>query len=443
MRSYKNNLPAQCTAASPSGVSSITTHLWDIIIIIMSHSHVSGRIGDRVYDYKVDFPNIRVPPEPSISTWWSNLFSTPLERHADSYLRSLVRRDALHPREQPSRVIRLPGQTQDFRVLPVRALVQRQQEMAYGRRFKRRRKARKYRKKYGYRGRKKYRRVIKKYKRRRYAKSKKSLKRQRFSVGRIPRDWPPTRLIANFENYSEYDPQGGFVNNVANLNFGALQLGTRVNMAGCAHFTSADAAGTRTAFTAQNPRNWTTISPLYNRAEILSTTFKVRFTNTASSNGFYICAWISDDLDLGNPFQDLSLDTGVAAPWAAVTAANQNTMVRNILLRSRRVKRRIILGGGVGTGKGTMNLKFTINQLRNRIGQKVLHGYKARDVASTISGLSHGMDFTVANALTQNQGVDNKINIVWFPTDHSVTTKFTNVQVQQFSRVLFYDRVHD
>lgn len=258
------------------------------------------------------------------------------------------------------------------------------------------------------------------------------LMHHRDSFGRVGRDWPPTKMLATFENHFEYDPVFKANNLLDFEQF--LQLGTAVDGGGIGRFVSADAAGTRETFTSK-PRNWDILVPHYKRGRVISTSFVVEWEYTASNQGLYICSWISSDLDDTNPLQDLFSNMGNSAPF------NASKGFRDILLQSRRVQKRKIMGTG-STGPGKMlTQRFTVKQDVDRLGNRVDGGRKARTSAGSTTGSLHAMDFNVADLLILNQGMDNKVNIAIFPIDDTVTPVFSNCRIRMYSKVYLYDRV--
>ncbi len=272
---------------------------------------------------------------------------------------------------------------------------------------------------------------------------KKSLMKKRYSVARLPRDWPPSRMIVTFENNFRVDTLGKAANNVSS--YSLWQLSGAPNGASMARYIAGDAAGTRTLFTAQTPRNWTKIVPDYKRGRLMKTSYKftVELPETDDVHAltdWTVFSWFSSDLDTSNPLTALNANSGSAQPWALDQVPI--TSARHILETSRRVKKQIIKAAKNGIGGGQRTFTFTTGYLKDRVGNVVVGGKHARTATNAPGGQNHASDVDVASLLINASGLDNKINIVLTPTRiNTAIFAIQHVAIRRLDTVELYDRV--
>lgn len=265
--------------------------------------------------------------------------------------------------------------------------------------------------------------------------------------GFIGRNWPPTNLTAEFENFMERDVQNtgsGQINDVAE---GILfQFRMTPDMSAWFKWNNGDAAGTRTTLaTATKPRNWDRIISMYTRGRHLSSSILVKLhivpgVAALSELDWYVCCWISSPLDANNPLNVDEGNLGNAAPWTA------NNEFRALLLKSRRVMTKIIRAnrGGGSRNTGTLTMKFHLAPFTDRMGDVVIGGRHVRIATNHGGGTIAPTDVTVADLLTDAPGHVNRINIMCFPVDPVVAAPvLDSIQVWGRFRVELYDRVID
>ncbi len=258
--------------------------------------------------------------------------------------------------------------------------------------------------------------------------------------GRIGRNWPPTTLRAEFENYIEHDVRLNAINDASEAI--ALQLAMSPDWSDSGIFSTVSALGTRTAFTAQAPRNWTSIVPLYRRGRLLSMDFLLKIDSKAGVDGnaaldWYVSSWLSSSLDKTNPITALDAAVGVAAPF------NADNDFRDLLLKSRRVHTEI-LKATQKNGTGVLTIKYKLNPFVDRVGNMMVGGKHVRVATDHGGGTALTTDKAVAALLTDPAGVDSRINIVLYPVESiTVSPRLGSFHIWSRTHVELYDRVHD
>ncbi len=269
------------------------------------------------------------------------------------------------------------------------------------------------------------------------SKRKKSggIKRKNQTMLNIGRNWPPSEMRATFSTNREIVFLAT-ASSTTQYHFNAISLTTKLEKPG--HFyNSNNATATTTALTTLEPRNWDFMTGLYKRARLRTCTHKLTFTisPTATVNDYVVCSWYSSDLDNTNPIQSMSSALGSTNPWSV------NDEYRDILLQSRRVTRKRLVGPAVGTGHQSYVCYFAMgNGLGDRYGNVAVGGRHVRDATNNPGGVSHTTDKTVAAALTESWGVDPQINIVILPVHQGTTATITGVRIQSYFSMQFYDR---
>lgn len=267
--------------------------------------------------------------------------------------------------------------------------------------------------------------------------------------GFIGRNWPPTNLTAEFENYTSKVMNGtdiGSINNVSKSV--AFQLTMTPDWGNSAWFIDAsDATGTRAAFTESTPRNWTSIVPLYTRGRLKQMTFLVKIltvtgdvADPSAGIDFYVSSWLSSNLDKDNPITSFDADLGAGGDFAATN------LFRDKLLKSRRVHTEVLqakLGGGE-KANGVLTLAFKLQPYVDRVGNITIGGKHIRVITDHGGGTIAATDVAVASLLTDFSGVNNRINVMIYPVNQGLTTpKINTVQIWSRTLVELYDRVHD
>ncbi len=263
--------------------------------------------------------------------------------------------------------------------------------------------------------------------------------KEKMSLGR---NFPPTVMRWTAENVFNR-LWGSRSNNAASYN--VIRIDPMCNGTGIREYLSGDASGTGTASTAKNPRNWATVTSLYNRGRILGTTVKVEFqvgAQTVLAIPWVVYYWISSLLDTGNPLS-IADNIGTSAPWQASEITS--TSARTILDSNRRVNRRVIRAQGSSRGAASGKIVVKLTPFNDRLGNTVVGGKHVRTITNAPGGTIQATDVSVASLLTDFSGVGNRLNIVIMPLTVGTTSghNITGTRITLFNHIELYDRVHD
>ncbi len=288
----------------------------------------------------------------------------------------------------------------------------------------------------------------KSYKKKSY-KKKGKLQRKGTNVRYVGRNWPPTEMIADFENNFTIKIAAAMSQDPDCLGAQALSLVDSLIPEDSLIYQQNTVAGTAPVGVKINtagvivptlnaPRNWNVLSADYLRARPVSTKWIVRFNQDmvdpeSEHRGYDVWTWMSSDQDALNPLKTLGATPADAAFISGAWF--------EILNSSRRVKKHFIRPVSSGRGSKTITFKVTHNsdRLKNKIGSHV-------SVATNHPhGVTHPMDRTVAayeSSTAAFHGVHNVINIVWCPKGRQAG-QIQNITVKHMQRILLYDCIHD
>ncbi len=277
-------------------------------------------------------------------------------------------------------------------------------------------------------------------------KRRRGLKNRRANRAYVGRDWPPTELTATFEKQFTVPLAAAMSADTECTGAQQMTLLDSLIPSASMIYQQNTVAGTDPAGveigtvvipTMAVPRNWNEISSNYTRVRHVSSTFTVTITLDSSdanvdNRAYDVWSWISSEQDPDNPIND-----------GDVTPADAQYLTgrwRNILNASRRVKRSIIYGTGVGGGSKTFRFKLDhkSDRLKNRIAEHV------SVVTNHPNGVTFPMDTTVVayeSATQQFHGVHNKIVLVWCPKDRQAG-QIQLLDVKHTQTVRFYDRIN-
>ncbi len=256
----------------------------------------------------------------------------------------------------------------------------------------------------------------------------------------LGRNFPPTVLRWTAENSFSLK---WTTRSLAGVAYNLIGITAQNNGSGILNYASGD--GTTDTPTAKSPRNWALLSPLYQRAKLISSKIKITITvptTDASSQNWNVYYWISSILDKDNPIADLSdAKTVGTAPWEVDETKEKSA--RTILDSSRRVIRRQIKSVGSGSGATSFTIMAVLPVTVDRIGNRIIGGNYVRDITNAPGGGGSTTDKTMALALSEVFGQESRLNIVCVPTKPATTTgsNIESTHITIFNHMEFYDRV--
>ncbi len=258
--------------------------------------------------------------------------------------------------------------------------------------------------------------------------------------------WPPTELRATFQTH--YDWPVGSAMSADPDALGAQQL-TVVDSwvpEDCRMFNQNTGSGVAPvgvkidgliiAPAMQDPRNWDAISANYTRCRHVKSHYTLTFfSDTADTltdqRSYDFWWWRSSDQDDNNPM--------VSGASGTADSAYISGAWHNILSTSRRVHHRVMRPSSVGQTKFT--IKFTLDHHKDRLKNSI--GGHVSVITNHPMGVLHAMDTTVAayeSTTALRHGVDNKMTIVWCPTDRKAG-QLQRIGMHHHQTVDFYDRI--
>lgn len=204
-------------------------------------------------------------------------------------------------------------------------------------------------------------------------------------------------------------------------------------------FFGGTAGGTGSTVPFATPRNFATISALYEQMRIVKVRYVVTFINQNDFEGFKIYFWTNTTTNRDEPIKLMGIGTakpGSAAPWDTVEG------VTHILDQARSVSRSFV--GSANDVRGShKNISVTLGKTAftgpDRWGVRMLGGRFNTDGTGPGISMSHAV-----GSIDDAFGLSPMLHFaVTNETREASTPDMTSIQVKKYVTVEFFNRVMD